>query len=107
MMDLVTIGWLTVDDIVLTDGTCHKSVLGGGALYSAVGGATFLNRVGLHSICGEHHFRRTIGDISARGLDATGIVSLPGNGLELWLLHESEVHKQQIPKLSSSSAEEM
>jgi ribokinase len=40
-------------------------------------------------------------------LDTTGLRAIPGNGLELWLLHESATEKQQIPKLKSSTAREM
>jgi ribokinase len=107
MMDVVTIGWLTVDDIVLTDGTCRQGVVGGGALYSAIGAHTFADRVGIHSICGRPYHERVTQEIGARGIDAAGIERIEGNGLELWLLHESDVHKQQIPKLSSSTADEM
>ena len=107
MMDVITIGWLTVDDIVLTDGTCRQAVVGGGAIYSAVGARLFADRVGIHSVCGKPYFERVAQDVSARGIDAGGIRAIKGNGLELWLLHESEVHKQQVPKLSSSSADEM
>ncbi len=107
MMDVVTVGWLTVDDIVLVDGTCRQSVIGGGALYSAVGAKTFANHVGIHSAAGSPYFLRVQAEIAARGLDAEGVTSIDGNGLELWLLHESEVHKQQIPKLSSSRPADM
>jgi sugar/nucleoside kinase (ribokinase family) len=107
MMDIITIGWLTVDDIVLTDGTCRQAVVGGGAIYSAVGAHLFADRIGTHSVCGRPYFERIVRDISSRGIDAGGIHAIEGNGLELWLLHESDVHKQQVPKLSSSSADEM
>lgn len=107
MMDVVTVGWLTVDDIVLTNGTYRQNVVGGGALYSAVGAQIFADAVGVHAPCGRPHFERVTADIAARGLDAQGIERIEGNGLELWLLHESEVHKQQIPKLSSSNPAEL
>jgi ribokinase len=107
MIDVVTVGWLTVDDIVLTDGTCRQHVTGGGALYSAVGAQIFADSVGIHSVCGKPYFSRFLQDAAARGFDASGVKCSDGNGLELWLLHESEVHKQQIPKLSSSTADEM
>jgi hypothetical protein len=32
MTDIVTIGWLTIDDIVLEDYTCKPRTIGGGAL---------------------------------------------------------------------------
>jgi ribokinase len=46
-------------------------------------------------------------EIGARGIDPEGIGAIEGNGLQLWLLHESATAKQQVPKLTSSSAEEM
>ncbi|WP_457938413.1 carbohydrate kinase family protein [Mesorhizobium sp. 10J20-29] len=107
MIDVVTVGWLTVDDIVLTDGSCRQHVLGGGALYSAVGAQIFAGGVGVNSVCGGPYFDGFLRQAGARGLDTNGVTCSEGNGLELWLLHESEIHKQQIPKLSSSTAEEM
>lgn len=102
--EIVTVGWLTVDDIVLTDGTCRQGVRGGGALYSAVGAHLWHASVGIHSTAGAPHFEETRRLVERRGIDASGISRTDGNGLELWLLHESPVHKQQIPKLSSSRA---
>src|SRR5262249_32412460 len=46
-------------------------------------------------------------EIAERGLDTAGLVAIDGNGLQLWVLHESETAKQQIPRLSSSTAAEM
>lgn len=104
MIEITTIGWLTIDDIVLTDGTCRQGSRGGGALYSAVGAHMWNPRVGIHSVAGRPYFVETKAQIEARGIDASSIKRSEGNGLELWLLHESEVHKQQVPKLSSSNA---
>ena len=107
VIDVATIGWLTVDDIVLTDGTCRLAVRGGGALYSAVGARIWSDSVGIHSVAGRPHFAETRRQIEARGIDATGVGRTDGNGLELWLLHESEIHKQQVPKLTSTNAIEL
>lgn len=107
MTDIVTVGWLTVDDIVLGDGTCRKDVLGGGALYSAVGAQIWNDAVAIHSVTGRPYVDYVRGGIEARGIDASAIGTVEGNGLQLWLLHESDTHKQQVPKLSSSSAAEM
>ena len=106
-VDLVTVGWLTTDDIVLPDGTYERGVLGGGALYSAVGAGLWTARVGLHAVTGEKHFESARAEIGARGLDTTGISAIEGSGLELWLLHESDTDKQQVPKLSCATAEDM
>ncbi len=107
MIDLVTVGWLTVDDIVLPEGSCQKDVLGGGALYSAVGAQIWGRRVGIHSAAGAAYLDYTRGTMAEQELDVEGIAPAPGNGLQLWILHESQKTKQQIPKLSSSTALEM
>ncbi len=104
MIEITTIGWLTIDDIVLTNGTSKLGSRGGGALYSAVGAHMWNRQVAIHSVAGRPYYEETLSQIEARGIDASSIVRSEGNGLELWLLHESEVHKQQIPKLSSSNA---
>lgn len=106
-MDVVTIGWLTMDDIVLTDHRCRPNVLGGGALYSAVGAQIWTANVGIHSVTGRPFLDEVRDAIERRGLDKLGIGAIVGNGLQLWLLHESATDKQQVPKLSSSSADEM
>ena len=106
MMDVVTIGWLTMDDIVLTDHSCRPNVLGGGALYSAVGAQIWTANVGIHSVTGRPFLERVRDAIEQRGLDRHGIGAVAGNGLQLWLLHESATDKQQVPKLTSSRADE-
>lgn len=104
MIEITTIGWLTIDDIVLVDGKCKFGSQGGGALYSAVGAHIWTPHVGIHSVAGRPYYEETLNQIRARGIDATSIGRSEGNGLELWLLHESDVHKQQVPKLSSANA---
>jgi ribokinase len=107
MIELATVGWLTIDDIVLPDRTYEQNVLGGGALYSAVGALIWRPRVGVHSVTGQKYFDDVVRRIAAYGLETAGINAIPSNGLELWLLHESASDKQQVPKLSSSTAAEM
>ena len=105
--DVVTVGWLTTDDIVLDDHRCRPGVLGGGALYSAVGAQVWTDAVGIHSMGGRPSFDAVRERIRARGLDADGIAAVDGNGLVLWLLHEGETHKQQVPKIGSSTPDEV
>ena len=106
-MDVVTVGWLTMDDIVLADHRCRPNVLGGGALYSAIGAQIWDAKVGIHSVTGSLVFDSVRRAIAARGLDTDGIGAIAGNGLQLGLLHESATEKQQVPKLTSSRVEEV
>jgi sugar/nucleoside kinase (ribokinase family) len=105
--EIVTSGWLTIDDIVLPNGFYERKVLGGGALYSAVGARIWVKEVGVHSVTGEVHLTMAKSAIRAAGLDASGVKAISGRGLELWLLHESDSDKQQVPKLASSRASDM
>jgi len=107
MSDLVTVGWLTLDDIVLPDGTYDKDVPGGGALYAAIGAQIWSDSVGIHSVTGRPYLDEVQAALEEHGFDATGVTPINGNGLQLWILHENDTDKQQIPKLSSSSATEM
>jgi len=107
MIDVVTIGWLTMDDIVLLDHSCRPGVLGGGALYSAVGAHIWSDRVGVHSVTGRDVYADVQARMAAGGLDAEGVAVIDGRGLQLWLLHENEAFKRQVPKLSSATADEM
>ncbi len=107
MSEIVTVGWLTLDDIILPDRTYEPDIIGGGALYSAIGARIWHHSVGIHSVTGKDHLDKIRRDIGEWQIDTTGISAIDGNGLQLWILHESATAKQQIPKLSSSRALEM
>jgi ribokinase len=107
MIDIATVGLLTMDDIVLLDHSCRPGVLGGGALYSAIGAQIWSESVGVHSVTGREVHKDVRARIVARGLDGEGVGAIDGAGLQLWLLHESERFKRQVPKLNSATAEDM
>jgi sugar/nucleoside kinase (ribokinase family) len=107
MIDIATVGWLTMDDIVLLDYSCRPGVLGGGALYSAIGAQIWSDSVGVHSVTGRDVYKDVRTRIALSGLDGEGIGAIDGGGLQLWLLHENETFKRQVPKLHSATAEDM
>ncbi len=103
MVQLVTVGELTLDHIVLPNGTVCSQVVGGGSLYAAIAARLWDLSVGIHAVTGAAFFQAIVQPIAAKGIDITGIHAVPGNGLEMWLLHESATTKQQVPKLSSAN----
>jgi sugar/nucleoside kinase (ribokinase family) len=107
MIDIATVGWLTMDDIVLVDHSCLPGVIGGGALYSAIGAQIWSDNVGVHSVTGREVYGDVRTQIEARGLDCEGVGAIDGAGLQLWLLHENETFKRQVPKLNSATADDM
>ena len=80
MIDIATVGWLTMDDIVLLDHSCRPGVVGGGALYSAIGAQIWSDRVGVHSVTGRDVYEDVRARIAARGLDGEGIGAIDGAG---------------------------
>ncbi len=107
MVELVTVGYLTLDDLVLEDGRVLRDTLGGGALFSAVGAQAWGAAVGVHSCIGEDFpdsYRRRI---EAAGVDLTGVRVGAVRSLRLWLLEEGGLRKQQLPKLSSGSVDDL
>ncbi len=107
MVDLVTTGYLTLDDLVLADGRVLRDTLGGGALYSAVGALAWGASVGIHACAGGDYPARFLRQIAAAGIDVGGITPGPAHSLRLWLLEEAERRKQQLPKLTSPSIAEL
>jgi sugar/nucleoside kinase (ribokinase family) len=107
VVNLVTFGYLTLDDLVLEDGRVLRDTLGGGALFSAIGARAWGPSVGIHSCVGEDYPDAYRSRIEAAGLDLTGVRVGPARSLRLWLLEESGLHKQQLPKLASGRVEEM
>ena len=104
---LVTSGYLTLDDLVLGDGRVLRDVLGGGALFSAVGALAWGCQVGLHACTGGNYPERYLERIAASGIDLRGVTTGPARSLRLWLLEEDELRKQQLPRLDSVDVREL
>ncbi|WP_158626132.1 carbohydrate kinase family protein [Arsenicitalea aurantiaca] len=107
MTEIATVGWLTLDDIIFEDGTMLRASVGGGVLYSAVGAALWERETGIHAVCGEESWDLVVPQIRAFGIDTAGISPIAGHGLVLWVLNESEVIKQQLPKRHSTPVERL
>ena len=88
MIDIATVGWLTIDDIVLLDHSCRPGVLGGGALYSAIGAQIWSERVGIHSVTGREVYTDVQARMGARGLDAEGVAAIDGGEDLIRFLHQ-------------------
>lgn len=72
--DLVTVGGLTVDNVISADGTVALAQAGGNGAYSAVGALMWRPRVGLVSCAVETYPRATIKRLEMHGVDLGGVV---------------------------------
>ena len=95
MVDLVTTGYLTLDDLVLCDDRVLRNTLGGGALFSAVGAHLWGATVGIHACSGADYPQRFRQQIAEGGIDLQGVRVGPARSLRLWLLEEEEQRKQK------------
>jgi cytidine kinase len=107
VVDLVTIGYLTLDDLVLENDRVLRDTLGGGALFSAVGARTWNGSVGIHACSGRDYPAEYLDIIRNSGIDVQGITAGPPQSLRLWLLEEGGLRKQQLPKLVSAKVGDM
>jgi len=109
VIDFVTVGHLTLDDIVIADSNrIIPRSMGGGALYSAAGARVWSDRVGIHSCAGKDWPPEYYDALLVAGIDTAGVRRLTDmNCLDLWLLHEGSDLKQQLPRVSSGGISDL
>ena len=86
--DLVCLGNLVVDDVVLPDGTTRMGEPGGAMLYAALGAALWETRVAVVAPLGDDYPARALHALEHRGVDLSGLRPLGRPGLRTWLLYE-------------------
>lgn len=106
-MRVVTIGELTVDDLIYEGEACHWAQPGGGALYSAIGARIWGADVVVNSAVGVDYPPQALELIDASGISMSGVSHLDGHGLGLWLLYEKGGRRHQVEKASGASFEQL
>lgn len=99
MTTVVTVGELSLDDVVCEDSGCSWKQPGGGALYSAIGALLWQPDVGISAVVGCDYPDSVLADLGDCGLDVNGIERTSRIGtLGLWLLYERGGRRHQIAK---------
>jgi len=91
--DLVLVGNLLVDDIVLAGGRTLLGEAGGAVLHAALAASLWHCRVGIVSIAGTDYPRDALDTLAARGVDLAGVRPLGRPGGRAWLLHEPSARR--------------
>jgi sugar/nucleoside kinase (ribokinase family) len=86
--ELVCLGNLVVDDVVLLDGTTRMGEPGGAMLYAALGAMLWETVVAVVAPLGDDYPARALHALEHRGVDLTGLRPLGRPGLRTWLLYE-------------------
>ena len=104
--DLVVIGNLLVDDIVLLDGRTYLGLAGGAALYLSLAARLWGCEVGVASVAGSDYPAAMLEALAERGVRLDG-VRRPGRpGVRTWLLYEGRV-RRVVHRLGSPSHDEV
>jgi sugar/nucleoside kinase (ribokinase family) len=101
-LELWVIGNLTIDDVVLPDGTTSMGMCGGNAIYAALGGRMWSDSVGLSARIGPDFPRSNIRALAAAGV-RLDLVEVQAPTIHNWALYESPDHRQFVMRLDSGS----
>lgn len=91
--DIVLLGNLLVDDIVLRDGRTLLGEPGGAVLHAALAAALWGAKVGICSVAGTDYPNAALDALAARGIDLVGVRRLDRTGGRAWLLYEPAVRR--------------
>lgn len=94
--DLITIGGLTVDNVVAADGTVALDQAGGNGAYSAVGALAWLDRVGLVSCAVSSYPPQVLKQLRAGGVDLEGVAWVDADlTAGSWFLYDGEGRRDE------------
>src|SRR2546425_836516 len=93
---VIVVGNLTIDDVVLPDGTTQMSSVGGNSLYTALGVLLAQPRVGLVTSRGEDFPRDHVTVLHSLGVATDGIVDIPGPTVRNWVVYETSGERHWI-----------
>src|ERR1051325_7688102 len=99
---LWVLGNLTIDDLVLADGTTAMGLCGGGAIFAALGGRLWSSRVGLSARVGPDFPRPHLQVIQAAGIQLE-LSPVEAPSIHSWALYETADRRRFINWLDSGS----
>ena len=93
---VVVIGNLTIDDVVLPDGTTHMASLGGNTVHAATAVAAAGARAAVVARRGEDFPATAVAALSSGGIDVSWLVDVAGPTVRNWVLYEPDGRRTWI-----------
>jgi fructoselysine-6-P-deglycase FrlB-like protein len=93
---VIVVGNLTIDDVVLPDGTTKMASVGGNSLYTALGVRLWQPHVGIVTRRGEDFPHDLPAMLHALGIAAEGVVDIPGPTVRNWVVYENNGQRSWI-----------
>jgi fructoselysine-6-P-deglycase FrlB-like protein/sugar/nucleoside kinase (ribokinase family) len=99
---VIVVGDLTLDDVVLSDGTTHMASIGGDCLYAALGARLWEPHLGIVTRRGDDFPRDRLSDLENLGLCLDGVVDVPGPTIRNWVIYETDGRRTWIYRTAPS-----
>ncbi|HLI05100.1 MAG TPA: PfkB family carbohydrate kinase [Ktedonobacteraceae bacterium] len=93
---VIVVGNLTIDDVVLPDGTTQMGSVGGNSIYTALSARIWQPAVGIVTRRGEDFPREHSDALQALGVATTGIVDIPGPTVRNWVIYEADGERHWV-----------
>src|SRR5205823_148963 len=88
--DVVVVGNLTIDDVVLPDGATSMGTVGGNAVWAALGARLWDPSVGIVTRCGDDFPTAALDELRSLGIVLDGVVSVDGPTIRNWVVYERD-----------------
>jgi fructoselysine-6-P-deglycase FrlB-like protein/sugar/nucleoside kinase (ribokinase family) len=85
---VVVVGNLTIDDVVLPDGTTRMGSVGGNSIYAALAARLWHPSVGVVTRRGADFPAESLRRLADAGVDLGGVVEIPGPTVRNWVVYE-------------------
>jgi ribokinase len=93
---LVVVGNLTIDDVVLPDGTTRMASVGGNSLYAALGARPWQPSIGIVTRRGDDFPGDLAAELATLGIASAGVVAVPGPTVRNWVVYEANGDRHWI-----------
>ncbi|MET9482532.1 PfkB family carbohydrate kinase [Streptomyces sp. NPDC006638] len=104
---VVIVGNLTIDDVVLPDGRTSMASPGGNAVYSAAGARLWQVPVGVVTRRGEDFPAAHLTRLGALGIDTAGVVPIPGPTVRSWVLYGEDGSREWVYRTPAERSREV
>jgi len=104
---VIVVGDLTIDDIVLPDGSTHMASIGGDCLYAALAARLWEPRVGVVTRRGDDFPADVWTRLQKLGICLDGAVDIPGPTLRNWIIYEPDGRRNWVYRTAPGRAAEV
>jgi sugar/nucleoside kinase (ribokinase family)/fructoselysine-6-P-deglycase FrlB-like protein len=104
---VVVVGNLTIDDVVLADGTTLMGSLGGNSVHTSAAALVCGVAVTLVARRGEDFPAEAAGRLAAAGIDLDHVVDVPGPTVRNWVIYEPDGRRHWVYRTAVSRSAEV